>query len=50
MASLLDMTALQMARAEAETILNGDAGLQRPEHALLREKVQNFWAEATSVS
>ncbi|MCL4870266.1 MAG: ATP-dependent DNA helicase RecG [Anaerolineae bacterium] len=50
MASLLDMTTLQMARSEAETILSRDPQLQNPEHALLQEKVQNFWAEATSVS
>jgi ATP-dependent DNA helicase RecG len=50
MASLLDMTMLQMARTEAEAILNADTGLQQPEHATLREKVQKFWEEATSVS
>ncbi|MBK9053847.1 MAG: ATP-dependent DNA helicase RecG [Chloroflexi bacterium] len=50
MASLLDMTMLQMARTEAEAILKADTGLQQPEHATLREKVQKFWEEATSVS
>lgn len=50
MASLLDMTMLQLARSEAETILNADTGLQQPEHTILREKVQKFWEEATSVS
>lgn len=50
MASLLDMTSLQIARTEAETVLNRDPQLQNPEHALLREKAQKFWEEATSVS
>ena len=50
LASLLDMTTLQLARTEAEAILKADKDLQQPEHAQLREKVQKFWVEATSVS
>ncbi|MBP7999130.1 MAG: ATP-dependent DNA helicase RecG [Chloroflexi bacterium] len=50
LASLLDMTMLQLARTEADAVLKADVGLQQPEHATLREKVQKFWAEATSVS
>ena len=50
LASLLDMTTLQLARTEAEAILKADKELQQPEHAQLREKVQKFWVEATSVS
>lgn len=46
-AQLADTRLLHSARSEAENILKEDAQLARPEHALLKQKVDAFWAEAT---
>jgi ATP-dependent DNA helicase RecG len=45
-AQLADTRLLHAARVEAELILNDDPQLARPEHALLKQKVDAFWAEA----
>lgn len=45
-AKLADTRLLHAARVEAERILAEDAHLARPEHALLKRKVDAFWAEA----
>lgn len=44
-ARLADTRLLHAARIEAERILADDPHLLRPEHALLRQKVERFWAE-----
>jgi len=41
---------LEQARAEAEMILAGDAGLSRPEHAGLRAQVDRLWSRASDMS
>jgi ATP-dependent DNA helicase RecG len=46
-AQLADTRLLHAARAEAEKILAEDPQLARPEHALLKQKVDAFWVEAT---
>jgi ATP-dependent DNA helicase RecG len=45
-AQLADTRLLHAARMEAEQILAADPQLARPEHALLKRKVDAFWAEA----
>ncbi|PDV97606.1 ATP-dependent DNA helicase RecG [Candidatus Chloroploca asiatica] len=45
-ARLADTRLLYAARNEAELILNDDVRLSKPEHALLKQKVDAFWAEA----
>ncbi|MCX7791573.1 MAG: helicase-related protein, partial [Chloroflexaceae bacterium] len=45
-ARLADTRLLHAARIEAEHILASDPQLAREEHALLRQKVERFWAEA----
>jgi ATP-dependent DNA helicase RecG len=45
-ASLLDVRLLELARAEAEQLFAADPNLEKPEHALLRERVAAFWAGA----
>ncbi len=50
LASLTDMTMLQLARQEAEQLIAADPYLEQPEHALLQERVQAFWASAGDVS
>ncbi|NTU85986.1 MAG: ATP-dependent DNA helicase RecG, partial [Chloroflexales bacterium] len=45
-ARLADTRLLHVARGEAERILQDDARLACPEHALLKQKVDAFWAEA----
>ncbi|RRR66114.1 MAG: ATP-dependent DNA helicase RecG [Candidatus Viridilinea halotolerans] len=45
-AGLTDTRLLHAAREEAEAILQSDLQLAQPEHALLRQKVETFWAEA----
>ena len=45
-ASTADIKLLQRARKEAELILTDDPQLARPEHALLKQKVDAFWVEA----
>lgn len=44
-AQLTDMRLLQAAYREAHAILADDPQLERPEHALLRSKVEEFWIE-----
>ncbi|MCA9980265.1 MAG: ATP-dependent DNA helicase RecG, partial [Anaerolineales bacterium] len=50
LASLTDMTMLQLARQEAEQLLTADPYLDQPEHKLLQERVQAFWASAGDIS
>jgi ATP-dependent DNA helicase RecG len=45
-AQLADTRLLHAANLEAHKILADDATLQKPEHALLKAKVDAFWAEA----
>jgi ATP-dependent DNA helicase RecG len=45
-AQLADTRLLHAARMEAERLLADDPQLARPEHALLKHKVDAFWAEA----
>ena len=49
-AQLGDTRLLHAARTEAQKILADDPQLERPEHALLREKVAQFWAKAEGAS
>jgi ATP-dependent DNA helicase RecG len=46
-AQLADTRLLHAANREAQAILAEDPHLERPEHALLRAKMDAFWAEAT---
>lgn len=50
MARLGDTRLLHAARLEAERILQADPDLTRPEHALLKQKVDAFWANAGATS
>jgi ATP-dependent DNA helicase RecG len=50
LASLLDMNMLEIARAEAEQVFAADPNLEQPEHRLLKERVEKFWADAGDVS
>ncbi len=45
-ARLADTRLLHAAFREAQTILADDPQLERPEHAMLRAKVDEFWSEA----
>ena len=45
-AQLADTRLLHAANLEAQQILSEDPKLERPEHALLRKKVDAFWADA----
>jgi ATP-dependent DNA helicase RecG len=49
-AQLGDTRLLYAARSEAQKILADDPKLEKPEHALLREKVEQFWAKAEGAS
>ncbi len=48
-ARLADTRLLHAARVEAERILAADPQLAHTEHALLRKKVERFWAETAKV-
>ncbi len=48
-AQLTDVHLLHAAHAAAEAILTEDPQLVRPEHALLKQKVDAFWVEARKV-
>ena len=50
MARLGDTRLLHAARLEAERILQSDRDLSRPEHVLLKQKVESFWANAGATS
>jgi ATP-dependent DNA helicase RecG len=50
MAKLADTRLLNSARLEAETVLADDPHLQKPEHRLLRSKVETFWKDAEGAS
>ena len=50
LASLTDMTMLELARGEAQRIIATDPHLERPEHHALRERVAYFWDNAADVS
>jgi ATP-dependent DNA helicase RecG len=45
-AQLADTRLLHAANLEAQKILADDSKLEKPEHALLKAKVDDFWAEA----
>ncbi|MBN1483649.1 MAG: ATP-dependent DNA helicase RecG [Chloroflexia bacterium] len=49
-ARLGDVRLLELARQEAETILEQDPFLDQPEHAELAERVAEFWSQAVEVS
>jgi ATP-dependent DNA helicase RecG len=49
-AQLGDTRLLYAARTEAQKILADDPKLEKPEHALLRQKVEQFWADAEGAS
>jgi ATP-dependent DNA helicase RecG len=50
LASLLDMKMLEIAREEAQALFEIDPLLERPEHALLHEKVSQFWQQSADIS
>lgn len=50
LASLLDMKMLEIAREEAQALFQLDPILERPEHALLHDKVAQFWQQAADIS
>lgn len=50
LASLLDMSMVEAARAEATTLFAADPTLSLPEHQLLQERVTRFWEQASDVS
>jgi ATP-dependent DNA helicase RecG len=50
MASLLDMSMLELAQREAAAVFAEDPQLQWPEHQLLRERVAKFWQSAGDFS
>jgi ATP-dependent DNA helicase RecG len=50
LASLLDMNMLEIAREEAELIVQNDPNLRQPEHRWLSERVHRFWEAAADVS
>jgi ATP-dependent DNA helicase RecG len=50
MAQLGDTRLLHAARVEAERVLLSDKYLDRPEHALLKQKVELFWSNAGAAS
>jgi ATP-dependent DNA helicase RecG len=50
LASLLDMEMLQKAQQEARAIFADDPQLEKPEHALLKERIAQFWENATDIS
>ncbi len=50
LASLLDMEMLQKAQQEARAIFADDPQLEKPEHALLKERIARFWEDATDIS
>jgi ATP-dependent DNA helicase RecG len=49
-ARLGDVRLLELARQEAEAILNEDPELGRPEHAVLAERVAAFWSHGVEIS
>jgi ATP-dependent DNA helicase RecG len=51
LASLLhDIEVLKMAQEDAAALFDSDPELARPEHQLLRESVEQFWAQAADPS
>jgi ATP-dependent DNA helicase RecG len=50
LASLLDMRMLEIAREEAQALFEIDPLLERPEHALLHDKVSQFWQQSADIS
>ncbi|HEY1407539.1 MAG TPA: hypothetical protein VF434_01285, partial [Promineifilum sp.] len=51
LASLLhDVDVLRMAQEDATALFASDPNLERPEHAGLRERVEEFWRAAADVS
>ncbi|MFW6183761.1 MAG: ATP-dependent DNA helicase RecG, partial [Chloroflexota bacterium] len=50
MASLLDVKLLETAREEAQWLFEVDPDLEAPEHAAIRERVEQFWANAADMS
>jgi len=45
MASLTDVDLIENARARAQKLFEEDAGLEKPEHALLSEALERFWGD-----
>jgi ATP-dependent DNA helicase RecG len=43
MASLTDLDLIEKARTHAQNLFEQDAGLEKPEHALLAEALGRFW-------
>ncbi len=50
LARLSDLQSLQLARQEAMTIFQGDPGLERAEHELLRRELNRAWSGSTEWS
>ncbi len=50
MAKLGDLRLLEVARLEAERVLNSDPRLERAEHTLLRTKMGQFWEDTGKAS
>jgi hypothetical protein len=44
------MKMLEIAREEAQALFEIDPLLERPEHALLHEKVSQFWQQSADIS
>lgn len=49
-AKLADVRLLQIARLQAELLLDSDPDLTQPEHSLLGEKMREFWSSAEGAS
>ncbi len=50
MAKMGDLRLLEVARLEAERVLNSDPQLERAEHTLLRTKMGQFWEDTVKAS
>ena len=50
MAALLNVKALERARVEANRLFESDPDLEKPENAVLRQRVRRFWEDAGDVS
>ncbi|HSM57282.1 MAG TPA: ATP-dependent DNA helicase RecG [Candidatus Sulfomarinibacteraceae bacterium] len=50
MASLLDVKLLETAREEAQWLFEVDPDLEAPEHAAIRQRVEQFWDNAADIS
>jgi len=50
LARLSDLSLIELARREAQALLQADPELERPEHALLAQRVAAFWSREGDVS